>query len=66
MAHQYYPPSVHIPNFIPNTQPVFELLPTLGGLSTGVILVALTFARRSNPQLRFIDGFAVSWFALCK
>lgn len=52
MSHPYYPPDLELPNFVPSTRPLYDILPRFAVL----LVVAIIPFRKS---------LAASWFGLC-
>lgn len=65
MDHPYYPPTVAIPHYVPNTTPVIRLLVMFGGIVGVVVMAAFYSVRVGKGGSRQADRFAAAWFALC-
>lgn len=64
LQHPYYPPTVTIPFYTPNTASVAQLIASFGAIA-GVIVVAAYWAAGGKGS-RFADRFAAAWFGLCE
>lgn len=65
-GHPYFPLDAVIPDYLPNTTGVFELIATFGAIVSAIIGLAVWQTTRTRKPVRPIDQFAVGWFALCK
>ncbi|KAF3770513.1 Emopamil-binding protein [Cryphonectria parasitica EP155] len=63
--HPYYPQDAHIPNYVPNTSSLIELLVRLASLLSITVFTALWLATRFNPRLSLVDKTVFGWFVLC-
>lgn len=65
-THPYYPQDADIPDYVPNSGSVVELMLRFGSLLSITILTALWIATRFNPKLVLSDKLVLGWFVLCK
>lgn len=65
-THPYYPQDAYIPDYVPNTSSLVELMIQFGSLLAITIFTALWFATKLNPRLTLVDKFVLGWFTLCK
>ncbi|KUI60758.1 3-beta-hydroxysteroid-Delta(8),Delta(7)-isomerase [Cytospora mali] len=63
--HPYYPQYAEIPDYVPNTSSVIELMMRFGCFLTITIVTALWIATRFNANLRLFDKLVFGWFVLC-
>ncbi|KAK4169489.1 cholestenol delta-isomerase [Cladorrhinum sp. PSN259] len=65
--HPYYPQSLLIPNYVPNTVSIPIILASFAGSISLFIGTGIMLARWYNPQLktRKDEQFAIGWFLLC-
>ncbi|KAF4951823.1 hypothetical protein FGADI_7193 [Fusarium gaditjirri] len=65
LKHPYFPVDAVIPDYLPNSTPVAELIATFGAIVGTVIGLAIWQTARTAKPVRHIDQFAAAWFALC-
>ncbi|ETN46876.1 uncharacterized protein HMPREF1541_01065 [Cyphellophora europaea CBS 101466] len=64
-SHPYSPPSIAIPNFVPNDKDTAELLISFSAIWIPIFGVAWWMASRYNPSLKSLDKIILLWFVLC-
>ncbi|KAL1888725.1 hypothetical protein Sste5346_009350 [Sporothrix stenoceras] len=67
-GHPYYPPGVIIPNYAPNTTPLWLLFVYFGSAIGAFLAAAFFAARLIKPRFRsafFSDKALFVWFTLC-
>ncbi|KAH8890927.1 EBP-domain-containing protein [Thozetella sp. PMI_491] len=63
--HPYYPLHVQVPNYVPNTAPIYLLLASFGTTIAIVVYTSLVLAKKYNANLRVWDQAVLCWFVLC-
>lgn len=67
--HPYYPPGVVIPNYAPNTTPLWLLFVYFGSALGAFLTATFVIARLVKPRFRFAafsDKSLFVWFTLCR
>ncbi|KIH94135.1 cholestenol delta-isomerase [Sporothrix brasiliensis 5110] len=68
LDHPYYPPGLSIPNFDPNTSPLWLLFVYFASALAMFLVAAFLVARLATPRFRqapFSDKALFIWFTLC-
>ena len=66
--HPYFPPGVAIPNYAPNTKPLWLLFASFLSALGAFLTAAFIVARLAKPQFRFAslsDKALFVWFTMC-
>ncbi|KAB8072616.1 Emopamil-binding protein [Aspergillus leporis] len=64
IPHQYYPPGIHLPHYVPNGTSTLSLIVQFGLLWTAVLGVAFIAIRRVRPMASGSDQLAFIWMCL--
>ncbi|KAK1773398.1 Emopamil binding protein-domain-containing protein [Copromyces sp. CBS 386.78] len=63
--HPYYPQTVVVPNYAPNTLQLPMVLGAFGGAVALLMVAVVAVGKRVNKRLTWKDGGVLSWFTLC-
>jgi cholestenol delta-isomerase len=64
VSHNYHPPWVKLPHFVPNEDSVVSLIARFGALWVAVSIGATFLIRRLEPKASLADRVAFVWMCL--
>lgn len=64
--HPYYPLTVVVPNYAPNTLQLPMVLGAFGGGVALLMVAAVAVGKKVNKRLTWKDAGALAWFTLCE
>lgn len=64
--HPYYPQTLAIPNYAPNTLQLPMVLGAFGGAVSLLMVTVVAVGKKVNKRLTWKDAGVLSWFTLCE
>lgn len=64
VSHNYYPPSIHLPHYVPNESSVLSLIFQFGVLWAAVLGFSFALICRLRPASSLSDRLAFTWMCL--
>lgn len=64
--HPYYPQTVVVPNYAPNTLQLPMVLGAFGGAVSLLMVAVVAVGKKVNKRLTWKDAGVLSWFTLCE
>ena len=66
MMHPYYPPTVDLPHYVPNSRSDLSLVSIIGAVCLAIVVSSWMLLAWLKPAITYKERWLGTWFSLCK